>query len=58
MFGCHGISKKSEIYCIIWLHIILLFFKNPIMNMLIFKKFTKMTNIHKVYAYQFSDFIT
>jgi hypothetical protein len=49
--------KKSEIYYTIWLHIILLLKKLLVMNMLVFN-FHKETNVHKGYAYQFSDFIT
>ncbi len=51
------ISKKSDIYCTIWLHIILMIIFFPVTDMLIFN-FHKITDMCKGYAYQFSDFIS
>jgi hypothetical protein len=51
------ISKKSEIYYTIQLHIfIYLFIFLMVMNMLVYN-FLKMMDMHQGYAYQFSDFI-
>jgi len=43
-------SKKIEIYYPIWLHIILLSFLIPVLNMLVFN-FHKMMDMPKAYAY-------